>query len=74
MWNGGYYSDPQRVRIAEQANYLLKKRHRLPQFRDYLVCVMAPSRAGVGGAGHLAHASLRRWRRPAKKNTEDFWT
>ena len=75
VWNGGYYSDPQRVRIAEQANYLLKKRFTaFPQFRDYLVCVMAFAQRG------RASAELDTWltslealeETGRKKNTEDF--
>ncbi len=41
-WNGGYYSERQRVRVTEVANFMLKKRFEaFPGFRDYLSCVAA---------------------------------
>lgn len=41
-WNGTYYSELQRVRVVEVANFMLKKRFEAyPNFRDYLGSVAA---------------------------------
>jgi hypothetical protein len=39
-WNSAYYSEKQRIKVAEVANFMLKKRFdAFPGFRDYLDCV-----------------------------------
>ncbi|MBP7409389.1 MAG: hypothetical protein KA941_11585, partial [Flavobacteriales bacterium] len=51
IWNGTYYSPQQRVRVAEVANYMLKKRFEaFPSFRDYLAAVAAFPSTGRGAA------------------------
>ncbi|HRD53062.1 MAG TPA: hypothetical protein PKY96_10500, partial [Flavobacteriales bacterium] len=41
-WNGTYYNERQRIKVAEVANFMLKKRFdAFPGFRDYLDCVAA---------------------------------
>jgi len=51
VWNGTYYSEVQRVRIVEVANFMLKKRFEaFPQFRDYLAAVAAFPSGGRSGA------------------------
>ncbi|MBK8227389.1 MAG: hypothetical protein IPK70_09480 [Flavobacteriales bacterium] len=41
-WNGAYFSERQRIKVAEVANFMLKKRFdAFPGFRDYLDCVAA---------------------------------
>ena len=41
-WNGEYFTERQRVRVAEVANFMLKKRFEpFPHFRDYLDAVSA---------------------------------
>lgn len=50
-WNGSYYNERQRVRVAEVANFMLKKRFEaFPGFRDYLECVAAFPTTGRGAA------------------------
>ena len=47
VWNGTYYSERQRVRIVEVANFMLKKRFdAFPHFRDYLASVAAFPNSG----------------------------
>jgi hypothetical protein len=46
-WNGTYYTERQRVRVVEVANFMLKKRFEaFPHFRDYLATVAAFSSGG----------------------------
>ena len=41
-WNGTFYTERQRIRVVEVANYMLKKRFdAFPAFRDYLTAVAA---------------------------------
>ncbi|MBK9176847.1 MAG: hypothetical protein IPM46_11045 [Flavobacteriales bacterium] len=50
-WNGTYYTERQRVRVVEVANFMLKKRFdAFPGFRDYLDCVAAFPITGRGAA------------------------
>lgn len=50
-WNGTYYTERQRVRVVEVANFMLKKRFdAFPGFRDYLDCVAAFTTTGRGAA------------------------
>lgn len=42
IWNGPYYSEQQRVRIVQVANFMLKKRFdAFPNFKDYLSSITA---------------------------------
>ena len=42
VWNGDYYSERQRIRVVEVANFMQKKRFEaFPHFRDYLAAVAA---------------------------------
>ena len=51
VWNGTYYSERQRMRIVEVANFMLKKRFEaFPHFRDYLAAVAAFPNSGRSAA------------------------
>lgn len=50
-WNGPYFTERQRIKVAEVANFMLKKRFdAFPGFRDYLDCVAAFPATGRPGA------------------------
>ena len=51
VWNGAYYTEVQRVRIVEVANFMLKKRFEaFPNFRDYLASIAAFPTGGRSSA------------------------
>ncbi len=51
VWQGTFYTDAQRIRVVEVANFMLKKRFEpFPSFRDYLVSVAAFPSGGRSGA------------------------
>jgi len=46
-WNGPFFTPAQRVKVAEMANYMLKKRFEaFPAFRDYLAALAAFASSG----------------------------
>ncbi|MFN3875046.1 MAG: hypothetical protein ACK4L7_03915, partial [Flavobacteriales bacterium] len=50
-WNGPYFNEGQRIKVAEVANFMLKKRFdAFPGFRDFLDCVAAFPATGRSGA------------------------
>ncbi len=50
-WNGAYFSERQRIKVTEVANFMLKKRFdAFPGFRDYLDCVAAFPATGRSAA------------------------
>ena len=50
-WNGGFLSAPQRTKVVEMANFMLKKRFEaFPHFRDYLAAVAAFCNSGRSAA------------------------
>ncbi|MCU0320085.1 MAG: hypothetical protein MUE88_08405, partial [Flavobacteriales bacterium] len=51
VWQGTFYTEAQRVRVVEVANFMLKKRFEaFPSFRDYLASVAAFPSGGRSGA------------------------
>ena len=50
-WNGSYLTAPQRTKVVEMANFMLKKRFEaFPHFRDFLAAVAAFATSGRSAA------------------------
>lgn len=50
-WNSAYFSEKQRIKVVEVANFMLKKRFdAFPGFRDYLDCVASFQATARGAA------------------------